>query len=66
METTPPLHLQVQSAHTLSAETCADCGREHLMGEHVEVRRADISVAWAGCLDCWRIRTNPQMIAERF
>ncbi len=43
---------------------CSDCGRVHLVGEHVVVsaptpKPNETRAVWEGCVDCWVRRTNP-------
>ena len=45
---------------------CADCGRDHLNGEHVcwqvpdnPNNQGSMRTVWEGCIDCYIRRTNP-------
>jgi len=45
---------------------CPDCGRVHLVGEHVVYAvpapqtPTGYRTVWQGCADCWVTRTNPE------
>lgn len=57
--------LRIRSNHLdQKPEPCQDCKKPYLVANSVEVRVTNKPhPVWEGCIDCWLIRTSPEMCA---
>lgn len=47
----------------LKPNPCPDCKKSYTVANSVSLNTDDNRVVWAGCIDCWVIRTSPEMCA---